>query len=56
MKSDPVNKSFDVGVDAGLELHSAAFAPAHHADDVVGPVTLAHQRAPRVALRGHVGR
>ena len=55
MRSNPVNKSADIGVDTGLVLLPAAVAPAHHADDVVGPITLAHQRAARVTLQGHGG-
>lgn len=53
MRSDPVNKSADVGVDTGLVLLPAAVAPAHHANDVVGPIALTHQGAPRVTLQGH---
>lgn len=55
MRSDPVNKSADVGVDTGLVLLPAAVAPAYHSDDVVGPIALAHQGAARVTLQGHGG-
>lgn len=49
--SDPVDKSAHVGVNAWLVLLAAAVSPAHHADSVVGAVTLAHKRAARVPLR-----
>lgn len=55
MMSDPVNKPANVGVDAGLVLLAAAVSPAHHTDNIVGPVTLAHQRAARVPLQGRRG-
>lgn len=51
MTSDPVDESAHVGVDARLVLLAAAVSPTHHTDGVVGAVTLAHQRAARVALR-----
>lgn len=48
---DPVHKSAHVGVDARLVLLSATVSPAHHPYNVLGLITLAHQRASRVALR-----
>lgn len=55
MVSDPVNESADVGVDTRLVLLAAAVAPAHHPNNIMGPVTLAHQRASRVTLQGQRG-
>jgi len=55
MTSDPGNKSADVGVNSGLVLLAAAVAPTHNTDDIVGPVTLTHQRAPGVPLQGRRG-
>lgn len=55
MMCDPVNKCANVGVDAGLVLLAAAVSPAHHTDNIVGPVALAHQRAARVPLQGRRG-
>lgn len=55
MMGDPVHKSADAGVDAGLVLLAAAVAPAHHTDNIVGPVTLTHQGPPGVTLQGQRG-
>lgn len=49
--SDPVDELAHAGVDARLVLLPAAVSPAHHANDVMGPVTFTHQRATRVALQ-----
>lgn len=49
---NPADESPDVGVDTWLVLLAAAVAPAHHSNNVVSPVPLAHQRPARVTLQG----
>lgn len=50
MTGDPVHKSADIGVDTRLVLLAAAVAPAHHTNNIVGPITVTHQRSTGVTL------
>lgn len=52
---DPVVELDHVGVHARLVRLTAAVSPAHQANNGMGPVTLTHQRATRVALKVRVG-